>query len=137
MGVLDQLQSGVQAVVPAFWAVEVLNSLLVGERKGRIAPEQTAAFLDALKILKPALDYATLEQVEGPVQVICRDHRLTPYDALYIELAHRSGCPLATLDQAQRDAATTLVFSVYDRCRREDRFSGLVAPENKCRRNLC
>lgn len=108
MSVLDQLQSGVQAVVPAFWAIEVLNSLLVGERKGRIAPEQTAAFLDALKILKPALDYATLEQVEGPVQIICRDHRLTPYDALYIELAHRSGCPLATLDQAQRDAATAL-----------------------------
>jgi predicted nucleic acid-binding protein len=32
MGVLDRLQSGEQAVVPAFWAVEVLNSLLVGER---------------------------------------------------------------------------------------------------------
>ncbi len=32
MGVLDQLQAGAEAVVPAFWAVEVLNSLLVGER---------------------------------------------------------------------------------------------------------
>jgi predicted nucleic acid-binding protein len=53
MSVLDQLQSGGQVVVPAFWALEVLNSLLVGERKGRIAPEQTAAFLDALKIVNP------------------------------------------------------------------------------------
>jgi predicted nucleic acid-binding protein len=108
MSVLDQLQSGGQAVVPAFWAVEVLNSLLAGERKGRIAPEQTAAFLNALKGLNPALDYVTLEQVAGPVQIICRDYRLTPYDALYIELAQRSGCPLATLDQAQRDVATSL-----------------------------
>jgi len=108
MGVLDRLQSGEQAIVPAFWPVEVLNSLLVGERKGRIVPEQTAAFLDALKALNPVLDYATLEQVAGPVQIICRDHRLTPYDALYIELAQRLGCPLATLDQAQRDAATAL-----------------------------
>lgn len=108
MGVLDRLQSGEQALVPAFWAVEVLNSLLVGERKGRIAPDQTATFLDALKILNPALDYATLEHVAGPVQIISRDHRLTPYDALYVELAQRSGCPLATLDQAQRDAATAL-----------------------------
>lgn len=108
MGVLDRLQSGEQALVPAFWAVEVLNSLLVGERKGRILPEQTAAFLGALTILNPALDYATLEQVAGPVQSICRDHRLTPYDALYVELAQRSGCPLATLDQAQRDAATAV-----------------------------
>jgi predicted nucleic acid-binding protein len=108
MGVLDQLQSGGQALVPAFWAVEVLNTLLVGERKGRITAEQTAAFLDALKALNPALDYTTLEQVAGPIQIICRDHRLTPYDALYIELAQRSGCPLATLDQPQRDAAGAL-----------------------------
>ena len=108
MGVLDRLQSGEKALVPAFWAVEVLNTLLVGERKGRITAEQTATFLDTLKILNPALDYAALEQIAGPVQIICRDHRLTPYDALYIELAQRSGCPLATLDQPQRDAAGAL-----------------------------
>jgi predicted nucleic acid-binding protein len=108
MGVLDRLQSGEKALVPAFWAVEVLNTLLVGERRGRITAEQTAMFLDTLKILNPALDYATLEQIAGPVQIICRDHRLTPYDALYIELAQRSGCPLATLDQPQRDAAGAL-----------------------------
>ena len=108
IGVLDRLQLGDQALVPAFWPAEVLNSLLVGERRGRILPEQTATFIDALKALKPVLDYATLEQVAGPVQIICRDHRLTPYDGLYIELAQRSGCPLATLDQAQRDAATAL-----------------------------
>ena len=108
MGVLDRLQSGEQALVPAFWAVEVLNSLLVGERRGRIMPELTTAFLGALTILNPAFDYATLAQVAGPIQIICRDHRLTPYDALYVELAQRSGCPLATLDQAQRQAATAL-----------------------------
>jgi predicted nucleic acid-binding protein len=49
MGVLDQLQSGGQPLVPAFWAVEVLNTLLVGERKGRITAQQTATFLDASK----------------------------------------------------------------------------------------
>jgi predicted nucleic acid-binding protein len=108
MGVLDRPQSGEQALVPAFWAAEVLNKLLVGEGKGRINAEQTAAFLEALKILNLPFDYATLEQVAGPIQIICRDHRLTPYDALYIELAQRSGCTLAPLDQPQRDAATAL-----------------------------
>jgi predicted nucleic acid-binding protein len=108
MGVLDRLQSGDQAFVPAFWAVEVLNTLLVGERRGRITAEQTATFIDALRILNPVLDYATLEQVAGSVQIICRAHLLTPYDALYIELAQRSGCPLATLDQPQKDAAGAL-----------------------------
>jgi predicted nucleic acid-binding protein len=108
MKVLDRLQSGERALVPAFWAVEVLNTLLVGERRGRITAEQTGAFLDTLKILNPALDFASLEQVAGPVLIICRDHRLTPYDALYIELAQRSGCPLATLDQPQKDVAGAL-----------------------------
>jgi predicted nucleic acid-binding protein len=108
MNVLDRLKAGEQALVPAFWSVEVLNILLLGERKGRITAEQTKAFLDTLRVLNPTLDYASLEQVAGPIQIICRDHCLTPYDALYIELAIRSGCPLATLDQPQREAAQAL-----------------------------
>ena len=44
LNVLDRLKTGEQALVPAFWSVEVLNTLLLGERKGRIAPEQTKAF---------------------------------------------------------------------------------------------
>ena len=74
-----------------FWPLEVLNPLLVGERKGRITAEQTRAFFDTLRVLKPVLDYTSLEQIAGSVQIICRDHRLTPYDALYVELA----CDLA------------------------------------------
>jgi predicted nucleic acid-binding protein len=92
----------------SFWSAEVLNTLLLGERKGRISPEQTKAFFDTLGVLNPILDFVSLEQVTGPVQLICRDHRLTPYDALYVELALRSGYPLATLDQPQRDAAMAL-----------------------------
>jgi predicted nucleic acid-binding protein len=108
MNVLDRLKAGEVALVPAFWSLEVLNTLLPGERKGRISAEQAKAFFDILRALSPALDYVSLEQVAGPVQIICRDHHLTPYDALYVELAIRSGCPLATLDQPQRDAAKAL-----------------------------
>ena len=108
LNVLDRLRVGEQALVPAFWSLEVLNTLLIGERKGRITAEQTRAFFDTLRVLSPALDYASLEQIAGPVQIICRDHRLTPYDALYAELAMRPGCPLATLDQPQREAAQAL-----------------------------
>lgn len=100
--------AGAPAVVPAFWSVEILNTLLVGERRGRISPEQTQAFLGEIRTLDPILDYASLKQVCGLVQTISRDHRLTPYDALYLELALRLGCPLATLDQAQLDAAHEL-----------------------------
>jgi predicted nucleic acid-binding protein len=108
LNVLDRLKAGERALVPSFWAVEVLNILLLGERKGRIAPDQTTAFLDTLRALNPRMDHVTLDQIAGPVQIICRDHRLTPYDALYIELALRSGFALATLDQPQKDAAQAL-----------------------------
>jgi predicted nucleic acid-binding protein len=108
LDVLDRLKTGEQALVPAFWSVEVLNTLLLGERKERIAPEQTKAFFDTLRVLNPILDYASLDQVAGPVPIICRDHRLTPYDALYFELAMRSGHTLATLDQPQKEVAMAL-----------------------------
>ena len=38
MGVLDLPKAGDQALVPAFWCSEVLNSLLLGERKGVSRP---------------------------------------------------------------------------------------------------
>jgi predicted nucleic acid-binding protein len=106
--VLDLLQAGEPALVPAFWSLEILNSLLIGEKKGRISSEQTTIFLDDLRALRPKLDCASWEQVCGPVQKICRDYRLTPYDALYVELALRLGCPLATLDQTQAIAAKSM-----------------------------
>jgi predicted nucleic acid-binding protein len=105
MGVLELLQAGDQALVPAFWCSEVLNSMLVGERKGRISAEQTRAFLQALSALRPTLDNASLQRVFENVQALCRQHGLASYDALYVELAMRSGSPLATLDKSQREAA--------------------------------
>jgi predicted nucleic acid-binding protein len=106
--VLDRLKAGEQAIVPAFWPVEVLNILLVGERRGRILPAQTQIFLETLRALSPVIDHVALEHVVGPVQTICRAQGLTPYDALYVELAARTGYPLATLDEAQRRAAKIL-----------------------------
>lgn len=108
LGVLDLLKAGDQALVPAFWCSEVLNSLLVGERKGRISAEQTRAFLDDLCALRPTLDDASLPRVFQDIQALCRQHGLASYDALYVELAMRSGCPLATLDKNQRDAAVAV-----------------------------
>ena len=106
--VLDRLKAGAVALVPGFWSVEVLNSLLVGERRGRITPDQTQTFLRDILSLRPTFDHVSLEQVAGSLQTLCRDHRLTPYDALYVELAMRTQSPLATLDQSQRDAATIM-----------------------------
>jgi predicted nucleic acid-binding protein len=108
MSVLDRLKAGDEALVPAFWCSEVLNSLLVGERKGRIPADKMRAFLENLRALRPVLDDVSLELVIQDIQALCRQHSLTPYDALYVELAKRSESPLATLDENQRDAALAL-----------------------------
>jgi predicted nucleic acid-binding protein len=106
--VLDRLKAGDSVVVPEFWSLEILNSLLIGERRGRISADQTKEFIENLLQLQPHLDHTTLQQVTGPVQRLCRDHQLTPYDTLYLELAMRRQCPLASLDQAQLGAAKAL-----------------------------
>ena len=106
--VLDRLNAGDAALVPAFWSVEVLNSLLVAEKRGRISSNQTQAFLRDLAALRPSFDNVSVEQVFGAVQTLSREQSLTPYDALYVELALRVKCPLATLDQSQRNAANAL-----------------------------
>jgi predicted nucleic acid-binding protein len=116
MRVLDRLKAGVQVLVPAFWSVEVLNSLFDRRKKGRISRSQTQAFLEDLRALRPTVDRISLEHVWGTVQTICRAHGLTPYDALYVELAIRSQCPLATLDQSQKNAGNALTSAAYEPC---------------------
>ena len=75
--VLDRLNAGDAALVPAFWSLEVLNSLLVGEKRGRIFSNQTQAFLRDLAALHPTFDNASVEQVFGAVQKLCREQNLT------------------------------------------------------------
>jgi predicted nucleic acid-binding protein len=44
----ERIASGDRIVVSAFWRYEVLNALLVGEKRKRITPALTQAFLDDL-----------------------------------------------------------------------------------------
>jgi predicted nucleic acid-binding protein len=97
----DQLGTD-QAVVPVLWWFEVRNVLVVNERRGRIDPPASAAFLADLEKLPIHYD----REVEGAtVLALARAHRLTVYDAAYLELAGRIGAPLATLDRQLARAA--------------------------------
>lgn len=93
-----------EAIVPALWWFEVRNTLIVNERRGRIAEAKTASFLTLLASLNIALDTAP---DEIGVLALARLHRLSVYDAAYLDLAKRVGAPLATLDGALAKAART------------------------------
>jgi len=83
------------ALVPALWWFELRNALLINERRGRITEPQTARFLRAVSRLP--IDVDTMPDESG-VLTQARRHRLTVYDAAYLELAMRAALPLASLD---------------------------------------
>ena len=90
------------ARVPAIWWFEIRNVVVLGERVGRATQEQTREFLELLSQLPIALDGLPDEQ---RVFDLAREHRLTFYDASYLELAQREGIALATLDKELVKAA--------------------------------
>lgn len=55
-------------------------------------------FLKDLAALPVVLAHFPADAVFDRVQSLSRDHGLTAYDAAYLDLAHSSGIPLATLD---------------------------------------
>jgi predicted nucleic acid-binding protein len=89
------------AAVPMLWWFEVRNALIVNERRGRITELQTARFLHEISPLAITTDGSP---DESSVLTLARRHRMTVYDAAYLELALRQALPLATLD-AQLAAA--------------------------------
>jgi predicted nucleic acid-binding protein len=91
-----------QALAPALWWFEVRNGLIVNERRGRIREARTVEFLQELERIAVAVDAAP---IEGQVLGLARQHRLTVYDAAYLELALRQDLPIATLDMPLAAAA--------------------------------
>jgi predicted nucleic acid-binding protein len=97
--VADMFKHGDTAIVPSFWPHEVLNALLVGEKRKRISRELVRSFLDDLARLPIVLEQFPATIVFERVQHLSRLHGLTAYDAAYLDLAADSGFPLATLDE--------------------------------------
>jgi predicted nucleic acid-binding protein len=90
------------AVTPVLWWYELRNMLIVNERRARLDSAKTARVLQLLSGLPVAID-ADVE--EEALMQLARRHRLTVYDAAYLELALRQRHPLATLDAALSIAA--------------------------------
>lgn len=87
------------AVVPALWFVEVTNVLGMAERRGRIDAAGLQEALRLLRSLPLVVDELPSLTWSEPVLQLMRAHRLTAYDATYLELACRRGLPLATKDR--------------------------------------
>ena len=107
--VLDRLAED-SAVAPSLWELEVINVLLLAERRGRITESQTARFVALLAQLPIHIDSAGPDM--AAVLAAGRHHGLTAYDAAYLVLAEREGIPLATKDGKLQAAAQTAGVSL-------------------------
>lgn len=101
---LDQMQEQ-GALVPVLWHLEVGNVLVQAERRGRIAAGDMAARIELLRRLPITTDDETAGRALRDILALARTHRLTTYDASYLELATRRGLPLATRDRDLQEAA--------------------------------
>lgn len=104
--VLDLLLvEGNLAWVPGIWPLEVGNVLLRAEAKGLLTEARASEFLGALQAMSIQTDGQTSTQALTSTLQLARRHRLSSYDAAYLELALRQGLALATLDTDLQRAA--------------------------------
>jgi predicted nucleic acid-binding protein len=102
--VLEALE-GCTMWVPALWAIEVTNGIVVGKRRKRLDSSSVRRFLAMLEQLPVLQDHQSIAETAQTVLPLAEQFGLSAYDAAYLELAARHGAPLATLDDALRKAA--------------------------------
>lgn len=95
----------VTALVPITWGLEVSNVIAKAEAKGWVTEARSEMFLEVLKGVDINPDMATFQQALSDTLQVARRYRLSAYDASYLELAMRTGLPLATLDEDLQKAA--------------------------------
>jgi predicted nucleic acid-binding protein len=101
----QQVLADSTALVPRIWHAEVANGLVAGERRKRIDwpdLERSVALLETLDI---RIDLTEIASRWMPLIQLARAHRLSLYNAIYLDLAMREHLPLATVDTALARAA--------------------------------
>lgn len=100
-------------VAPIYFAVELRNVLLLGERRGTItAAKATENILMASALIDIA--QGDMHEEAERAMAVARRTGLKLYDAIYLEKAMREGRALASRDRRLLDAATAAGVDVYD-----------------------
>ena len=93
-----------EALVPPLWGLEVANVIVKGEGKGMLTEARSTEFIGLLRQMAILVDATSYTQALADTLQLARRHRLSAYDAAYLELSLRTGAALATLDDALRRA---------------------------------
>ena len=109
--VLDALVGSSMAIAPRLFLYEAHNMILTGLRRQRIDHADAEAFI----MLLPKLSISITDpQIYADVFLLAQRHRLTFYDAAYLDLAMREGLPISSRDGDLLKAATLERISFYE-----------------------
>jgi predicted nucleic acid-binding protein len=84
--------------VPALWVLEMSNLLLRAQRRRRINADKRLELAAAAAGLRLRIDREAVALTR--IDELAAEHKLSAYDARYLELALRRRLPLATCDEA-------------------------------------
>lgn len=82
--------------VPALWLLEIGNLMLSAERRKRIDAAKRRELIVIASSLRLSVDRQPVAMTD--IDALASRHKLSAYDAAYLELAMRRSLPLATLD---------------------------------------
>ena len=99
--------------VPGHWSLEIINTVLVGIRRGRTTDQKASNFCKAIAKYSITVDPDTSDAAWGETYRLAQLYRLSAYDAAYLELALRLKLPLATIDQPLAKAAGLAGVSLF------------------------
>ncbi|WP_415036725.1 type II toxin-antitoxin system VapC family toxin [Azonexus sp.] len=102
-----------QAYVPSLWALEIANVVVKLETRGAVTEAEGQRFIALLERLDIVADPATASRALNDTLNLARRHKLSAYDAAYLELALRTGLPLATLDANLKKAALSVGVPIF------------------------
>jgi predicted nucleic acid-binding protein len=102
------------AIVPASWRLEIANSLLLAQRRGRIDAAFRRQALSELGDMPISIDGETNQHAWEHTLTLAERYNLSTYDSAYLELALRLSLPLATLDEELRAGARRARVTLLD-----------------------
>lgn len=111
---LDRQIERLELVAPWLWRLEVVNVILVRERRRQITPAQGTRFLEALEGVAVEIVGEPVNRSLGSLAQTARPHQLSAYDAVYLDFAISLDLPLFTDDHNLRIAAESMGVTVIE-----------------------
>ena len=103
---LDAIAEGAVLEVPALWPLEVANALTVLVRRRKLTEKERQTGLGWLRALPLRVVHEMSSLAFSLLSELATTHRLSVYDAAYLELAQRRKLMLSCNDGPLRKAAT-------------------------------